>query len=247
MAAPRTIPWKWISGILGVLSVLLVATVGILLKKSFLQLNIQLNIKPTIYPGLTEELQKGSGCCSCQEKWIGYKGNCYFISDELKIWVEKKYGDLVGRKKEKDLTANETCEVQEVNQSKRVNVTGNHGEAGRNEKTEMLEESRESMEKLKKAKEKKVNQKSFHSEEYPVNGSSYKETNQRVWNYTCSRNWHQHGENCYHFSKTALPGEECEAYCMSLFSRFLKVITEEEMELPSINAFERELHYAPKL
>ncbi|XP_021114356.1 natural killer cells antigen CD94 [Heterocephalus glaber] len=29
-----------------------------------------------------------SDCCSCQEKWIGYQCNCYFISDERKTWEE---------------------------------------------------------------------------------------------------------------------------------------------------------------
>ncbi|KAB0385975.1 hypothetical protein FD755_000931 [Muntiacus reevesi] len=31
-----------------------------------------------------------SGCYSCQEKWIGYQCNCYFISNELKTWKDSR-------------------------------------------------------------------------------------------------------------------------------------------------------------
>ncbi|KAM6216275.1 natural killer cells antigen CD94-like [Rhynchocyon petersi] len=65
MAAFQTAPWRLISGILGGLCVLLMATLGILLKMS-------------------------SDCCSCQEKWIGYQCICYFFSNEKKSWAESK-------------------------------------------------------------------------------------------------------------------------------------------------------------
>uniref|UniRef100_A0A8D0QLN6 NKG2-D type II integral membrane protein n=1 Tax=Sus scrofa TaxID=9823 RepID=A0A8D0QLN6_PIG len=31
-----------------------------------------------------------SDCCSCQEKWIGYQCNCYFISNESKTWKDSR-------------------------------------------------------------------------------------------------------------------------------------------------------------
>ncbi|XP_049638877.1 natural killer cells antigen CD94 [Suncus etruscus] len=79
---PRTIPWKWISGILGVMCVLLLAIVGVLIKMSF--------HKQSIEPEFTMDLQEDFGCCPCQDKWVGYKCNCYFISDETKIWEESR-------------------------------------------------------------------------------------------------------------------------------------------------------------
>uniref|UniRef100_A0A671F1H0 Natural killer cells antigen CD94 n=1 Tax=Rhinolophus ferrumequinum TaxID=59479 RepID=A0A671F1H0_RHIFE len=32
----------------------------------------------------------GSDCCSCQEKWIGYRCNCYFISNGKETWTESR-------------------------------------------------------------------------------------------------------------------------------------------------------------
>ncbi|XP_037377132.1 natural killer cells antigen CD94-like, partial [Talpa occidentalis] len=58
-----TTPWRWISGTLGVMCLLLMAIFGIVLKHY-------------------------SDCCSCQERWIGYSCNCYFISNESKTWNE---------------------------------------------------------------------------------------------------------------------------------------------------------------
>ncbi|KAF6339593.1 hypothetical protein mRhiFer1_007460 [Rhinolophus ferrumequinum] len=46
-------------------------------------------IQPTSSPGTTEP-QEGSACCSCQEKWIGYRCSCYFISNEMKTWAESR-------------------------------------------------------------------------------------------------------------------------------------------------------------
>ncbi|KAM9673361.1 killer cell lectin-like receptor subfamily I member 1 [Trichechus inunguis] len=31
-----------------------------------------------------------SDCCSCPEKWIGYRCSCYFISNERKTWAESR-------------------------------------------------------------------------------------------------------------------------------------------------------------
>ncbi|XP_019486100.1 PREDICTED: natural killer cells antigen CD94-like [Hipposideros armiger] len=62
------------------------AVLGILLKNSFLKQSI----RPTSSPGGTTEAQEGFDCCSCQEKWIGYRCNCYFISNEKKTWAESR-------------------------------------------------------------------------------------------------------------------------------------------------------------
>ncbi|KAM5254759.1 natural killer cells antigen CD94-like isoform 1-T1 [Hipposideros larvatus] len=85
MAALQTTPWRWISGILAITCLVLMATLGILLKNSFRELSI----RPTSSPG-TAEPQEGSNCCFCQEKWIGYRCNCYFISNEMKTWAESR-------------------------------------------------------------------------------------------------------------------------------------------------------------
>ncbi|XP_007935427.1 natural killer cells antigen CD94-like [Orycteropus afer afer] len=86
MAVFQTTPWRLISGSLGVMCLLLIATLGILLENSFTKQSIQ----PTFSPGPTTEPQKGSGCCSCPEKWIGYRCNCYFFSNEVKTWTESR-------------------------------------------------------------------------------------------------------------------------------------------------------------
>ncbi|KAF6119332.1 killer cell lectin like receptor D1 [Phyllostomus discolor] len=65
MAASRTTPWRLISGIIGVMCLVLMATLGIL-------------------------LSNGCGCYSCQEKWIGFQCNCFFISNERKTWAESR-------------------------------------------------------------------------------------------------------------------------------------------------------------
>ncbi|XP_039730245.1 natural killer cells antigen CD94-like isoform X2 [Pteropus medius] len=65
MAGFQITPWRLISGILGVMCLVLMATLGMLLKLC-------------------------SGCCPCQEKWIGYQCNCYFISNERKTWAESR-------------------------------------------------------------------------------------------------------------------------------------------------------------
>ncbi|KAF6339594.1 hypothetical protein mRhiFer1_007460 [Rhinolophus ferrumequinum] len=65
MAAFHTTPWRLICGILAVICLLLMAASGILLKNC-------------------------SACCSCQEKWIGYRCSCYFISNEMKTWAESR-------------------------------------------------------------------------------------------------------------------------------------------------------------
>nr|XP_060162974.1 natural killer cells antigen CD94-like [Globicephala melas] len=101
MAAFQTIPWRLISGVLGVMCLLLVAALRVLLENSFTKQNVQ----PTFSPGPSTDLQEdynlheeegsclsllGSGCCSCQEKWIGYQCSCYFISSESKTWKDSR-------------------------------------------------------------------------------------------------------------------------------------------------------------
>ncbi|XP_069345577.1 natural killer cells antigen CD94-like [Eulemur rufifrons] len=86
MAVSQTTRWRLISGTLGVICLLLMATLGILLKLSYSKRDIE----PTSFPGLNIELQKVSDCCSCPEKWVGYRCNCYFISSELKTWEESR-------------------------------------------------------------------------------------------------------------------------------------------------------------
>ncbi|XP_006875530.1 PREDICTED: natural killer cells antigen CD94-like [Chrysochloris asiatica] len=58
----QTTPWRLISGILGVLCLLLMIALGILLHKY----------------------------TDCPEKWIGYRCNCYLIFNEGKNWTESR-------------------------------------------------------------------------------------------------------------------------------------------------------------
>ncbi|KAB0385976.1 hypothetical protein FD755_000932 [Muntiacus reevesi] len=93
MAVFQTTAWRLISGVLGVICLLLMAALGVLLN------NFLTSGSPGKY-NLHEEKESGlncsdkyllmcrSGCYSCQEKWIGYQCNCYFISDDLKTWKD---------------------------------------------------------------------------------------------------------------------------------------------------------------
>ncbi|XP_029810197.1 natural killer cells antigen CD94 [Suricata suricatta] len=83
MAASQINPWNLISGILGVICLSLTITTGILLNN----LLTKQSIEPTTSPVITE-IQED--CCSCQERWIGNQCNCYFFSDEFKIWKESR-------------------------------------------------------------------------------------------------------------------------------------------------------------
>uniref|UniRef100_A0A287CY22 Natural killer cells antigen CD94 n=2 Tax=Ictidomys tridecemlineatus TaxID=43179 RepID=A0A287CY22_ICTTR len=84
MAVSQITLWRLISGALGVICLLLMATLGILLKISYTKQTIQ----TTFSPGSMIELQEVSDCCSCPEKWIGHQCHCYFISNERKTWKE---------------------------------------------------------------------------------------------------------------------------------------------------------------
>uniref|UniRef100_A0A8C8Z5F3 Natural killer cells antigen CD94 n=1 Tax=Prolemur simus TaxID=1328070 RepID=A0A8C8Z5F3_PROSS len=77
----NTTRWRLISGTLGVICLLLTVTLGILLKTY---------TEPISSPGPNMEPQEGSDCCSCPEKWVGYRCNCYFISSEVKTWNESR-------------------------------------------------------------------------------------------------------------------------------------------------------------
>ncbi|KAG8505202.1 Natural killer cells antigen CD94, partial [Galemys pyrenaicus] len=63
LATFRTTLWRWISGMLGIACLSLMATLGIVLKND-------------------------TGYSSCQEGWVGYQCNCYFISSEKRTWEE---------------------------------------------------------------------------------------------------------------------------------------------------------------
>lgn len=86
MAVSRTTMWRLMSVIFGIKCLLLMVTLGILMKNSFTMQSIQ----PTLSPTSTVEFQEVSECCACLEKWIGYQCNCYFISKEEKSWEESR-------------------------------------------------------------------------------------------------------------------------------------------------------------
>ncbi|XP_054557131.1 C-type lectin domain family 1 member A-like [Talpa occidentalis] len=75
------------------------------------------------------------------------------------------------------------------------------------------------------------NKKSLNAEEHPGHISSNKEASKRERKYpTCSKDWHQLGQNCYHFSKNHTFWKECDGYCTNLNSTFIKVDTTDEMD-----------------
>ncbi|XP_049737564.1 natural killer cells antigen CD94-like [Elephas maximus indicus] len=78
----QTTPWRLISGIFGGICLLLMAILAILLN------NWQVSL--AFSPGLIIELQADSDCCSCPEKWIGYRCSCYLILNEEKTWAESR-------------------------------------------------------------------------------------------------------------------------------------------------------------
>uniref|UniRef100_A0A8C6MMW0 Natural killer cells antigen CD94 n=1 Tax=Moschus moschiferus TaxID=68415 RepID=A0A8C6MMW0_MOSMO len=87
VAVVSTTPWRLISGVLGVICFLLMATLGVLLKNLN---NTEKKIEPPMSSSHVLFFLLESGCYSCQEKWIGYQCNCYFISNELKTWKDSK-------------------------------------------------------------------------------------------------------------------------------------------------------------
>ncbi|XP_011518953.1 natural killer cells antigen CD94 isoform X6 [Homo sapiens] len=107
MAVFKTTLWRLISGTLGIICLSLMSTLGILLKNSFTKLSIE----PAFTPGPNIELQKDSDCCSCQEKWVGYRCNCYFISSEQKTWNESRH--LCASQKSSLLQLQNTDELQD--------------------------------------------------------------------------------------------------------------------------------------
>uniref|UniRef100_A0A452DZN5 Natural killer cells antigen CD94 n=1 Tax=Capra hircus TaxID=9925 RepID=A0A452DZN5_CAPHI len=83
MAPTPTTAWRLISGVLGVICLSLMAALGVLLKNLSNSLSLEYNLHE-------EESCLESGCFSCQEKWIGYQHNCYFVSNELKTWKDSR-------------------------------------------------------------------------------------------------------------------------------------------------------------
>ncbi|XP_028938427.1 natural killer cells antigen CD94-like [Ornithorhynchus anatinus] len=81
-------PWKLLAGILGVLSLVLMAavlTLGILMVKSdVLESSKQVPENSSSLPSTISQ----SGCYygSCPEKWIWSRGNCYYISNDIMDW-----------------------------------------------------------------------------------------------------------------------------------------------------------------
>ncbi|XP_040599664.1 natural killer cells antigen CD94 [Mesocricetus auratus] len=86
MAVSRIALWRLMSVIFGIKCVLLMITLGFLMKNSF---TIQ-SIQQVTSPASIVEFQEVSECCHCLEKWIGYQCNCYFISKEEKSWEESR-------------------------------------------------------------------------------------------------------------------------------------------------------------
>nr|XP_023397931.1 C-type lectin domain family 12 member A-like [Loxodonta africana] len=63
-----------------------------------------------------------------------------------------------------------------------------------------------------------------------ISGIKQPSTNTQVWKcQPCEDNWHQHGKNCYFFSENVSHWRDCQLYCNTLLSSFLKIKTEEEM------------------
>ncbi|XP_037369146.1 natural killer cells antigen CD94-like [Talpa occidentalis] len=89
MAEFRCTLWSWISGILGIMCLSLMATLGIVLTKSFHEPSVEPPMS-TMSPGTIVQFQKDSGHSSCQETWVGYQCNCYFISNEFRTWNESR-------------------------------------------------------------------------------------------------------------------------------------------------------------
>uniref|UniRef100_A0A4W2DAN0 Natural killer cells antigen CD94 n=1 Tax=Bos indicus x Bos taurus TaxID=30522 RepID=A0A4W2DAN0_BOBOX len=58
-------------------------------KVNFLSFLTALTIQ-SVQLGPSTDLSEESCCYSCQEKWIGYQCNCYFISNEVKAWEDSR-------------------------------------------------------------------------------------------------------------------------------------------------------------
>ncbi|XP_038615575.1 natural killer cells antigen CD94-like [Tachyglossus aculeatus] len=81
-------PWCLLAGTLGVLSLVLVASVlalGVLMRK---QSSNQGSESPSSLPNTTS--QRGCYFGSCAENWIWSRGNCYYVSKEFRTWSESQ-------------------------------------------------------------------------------------------------------------------------------------------------------------
>lgn len=52
--------------------------------------NTEKKIEPPMSSSHVLSFLLESCCYSCQEKWIGYQCNCYFISNEVKAWEDSR-------------------------------------------------------------------------------------------------------------------------------------------------------------
>ncbi|XP_039737861.1 C-type lectin domain family 7 member A-like [Pteropus medius] len=61
-------------------------------------------------------------------------------------------------------------------------------------------------------------------------------TNAKGWkSHFCEDNWHQHGKNCYSFSRNMIPERDYKLHCSISLSSFLKLSTEKEMSKMQCN------------
>ncbi|XP_054552750.1 secretory phospholipase A2 receptor-like [Talpa occidentalis] len=221
MAGFCTTPWRWISGILAVLCLMLMAILGIVLKNSFHKLDIE----PTLSPGTTLISQEDSDCCSCQERWILYSCNCYFISSEKKTWNEIL--SFCVSQNSTLLQMHSRNELHFMKFSRKFFWIG----ATYSEKQQTwvwlngsaLSQDLSPSHKISSSKNCIV---------YNPNLGIQDQTCIWINLYICKQEliWYQHGGNCYFFSRKMLLWSKCFGYCADLHSSFVKVDTEEAMD-----------------
>ncbi|XP_004451288.2 NKG2-A/NKG2-B type II integral membrane protein-like [Dasypus novemcinctus] len=78
-------PGRLIAGILGILCVVLMASV---ITMAVIIITPSTEIEEQKYDSLIKRSRKASHCWHCPEEWFMYSNNCYHISPELKTWNE---------------------------------------------------------------------------------------------------------------------------------------------------------------